>query len=172
MIVSVEVDGQSYLVEIEGESENPRQVILRGRKISIDLGPEWSKQFVKSLLVNGSSYRVEFEYREGGIPKSVWVNGSPSEIRIDFPGKGKLTGQPVSIGVGAHKDKITAPIPGKIAEVRVREGQRVAGGEVLLVLEAMKMENELPSPRDAVVKQILCRKGDNVELEQVLIVLA
>jgi len=172
MIVSVEVDGKSYLVEIEGEADNPKQIILKGHKVNIDLGPDWTKQFVKSLLVNGDSFRVEFEYQEGGIPKSVWVNGIPSDIRIDFPGKGKLTGQAASANLGSYKDKITAPIPGKIAEVRVREGQKVTEGEVLLVLEAMKMENELPSPRDAVVKQILCRVGDNVELEQILIVLA
>lgn len=169
MIVSVDVGGKNYLVEIEGDEESPTQVILKGHKVAINIAPEWGRHYLKSLLVEGLSYRVEFEYNEGGIPKAVWINGIPSNTQIDFPGKGKLTGQTVTVGAGALGDRIIAPIPGKIAEVRAREGQKVAAGEVLLVLEAMKMENELVSPRDAVVEKILCRVGDNVDLEQTLI---
>ena len=169
MIVAVEVSGENYLIEIEGDDEYPKQIILKGHKVNIDVGPEWAKMFVKSLLVSGQSHRVEFEYEEAGIPKSVWVNGVPSRVRIDFPGKGKLTGQTVSVNLGSYDDRIAAPIPGKIAEVRVSEGQKISAGEILIVLEAMKMENDLPSPRDAVVKQILCREGDSVDLEQTLV---
>jgi biotin carboxyl carrier protein len=169
LIVSVEVNGKNYLVEIEGADDSPRQVILKGDKIDIDIDPVWTRQFVKSLLVGGNSYRIEFEYEDSGIPKSVWINGSPAKVKINFPGKGKLTGQRIGATVGVSENKIIAPIPGKIVEVKVSEGQAVRQGEVLIVLEAMKMENELASPRDAVVKQILCQEGDNVDLEQILI---
>ncbi len=169
MIVSVDIGGTSYLVEIEGEDEYPAQVILKGHRVDVDIAREWGKEFVKSLIVGEQSFRVEFEYSENGIPKSVWVNGVPSTVKIDFPGKGKLTDQAITPGVGSLDDRIVAPIPGKISEIRVHEGQRVAAGEVLIILEAMKMENELPSPRDAVVKKVLCREGDNVNLEQTLV---
>ena len=169
MIVSVEVNGKSYLVEIEGADDCPRQVILKGEKVDIDVDPAWTRQYVKSLLVKSNSYRVEFEYEDSGIPKSVWVNGAPSNVKIDFPGKGKLTGQRMGPPVGIMENRIIAPIPGKIVEVKVQEGQKVKQGDVLIVLEAMKMENELASPRHAVVKHILCQEGDNVDLEQTLI---
>jgi biotin carboxyl carrier protein len=169
MRVSIEIGGRRYLVEIEDEGDCPQQVFVDGRKVNIDISPNWAAQFTKSLIVTGRSHRVEFEYEEGGIPKAVWVDGYPSEAVIDFPGKGKIRGSKVTPLVGESRDKVVAPIPGKIVEVRVDEGQRVAEGQVLVVLEAMKMENELCAPRDAVIKQILCREGDNVDLEQVLV---
>jgi len=63
---------------------------------------------------------------------------------------------------------VTAPMPGKILRVLVREGDQVKVGQGLLVLEAMKMENEIPSPRDGVVKRILVKEGDTVDTGQAL----
>ncbi len=169
MRVSVELNGRSYEIEIEDEGDHPTEIIIDGRKTPIDMSPNWIKQFVKSLLVGEQSHTVEFEYEDSGIPKTVWVNGVPADVNIDFPGKGKIHGGKVTTMVGASKDKIIAPIPGKIVEVRVKEGQEVTEGQIMIVLEAMKMENELSAPRDAVVKQILCSEGDNVEMDQILI---
>jgi biotin carboxyl carrier protein len=169
MRVSVELDGRRYLIEIEDEGERPEHVIVDGRKVPIDLSPSWTREFDKSLIVDGRSHRIEFEYGEGGIPKSVWVNGAPAGLTIDFPGKGKIHGGKVTTMMGASKDKVVAPIPGKIVEIRVKEGQNVAEGQILIVLEAMKMENELCATRDSVVKQILCREGENVDLDQTLL---
>jgi len=64
---------------------------------------------------------------------------------------------------------VTAPMPGKILRVLVDEGDGVTVGQGLLVLEAMKMENEIPSPKDGVVKRILVRGGDTVDTGQPLI---
>ncbi len=169
MRVSVELNGRRYLIEIEDEGDRPRQVIVDGRKVQIDISPAWAKEYDKSLIVAGRSHRIEFEYGEGGIPKSVWVDGAPAGLTIDFPGKGKLHGGKVSTMVGASKDKLVAPIPGKIVEIKIKEGQKVTEGQVLIVLEAMKMENELCAHRDAVVKQILCREGENVDLDRTLV---
>ena len=133
------------------------------------MSPTWIKQFVKSLIIGDRSHSVGFDYGEGGIPKTVWIDGIPAEVNIDFPGKGKLHGGRVTTTAGSSKDRVIAPIPGKIVEVRVNEGSNVTEGQILIVLEAMKMENELTAPRDAAIKQILCREGDSVELDQILI---
>ncbi|MDK2783686.1 MAG: glutaconyl-CoA/methylmalonyl-CoA decarboxylase subunit gamma, partial [Thermococcaceae archaeon] len=61
------------------------------------------------------------------------------------------------------------PMPGKVLRILVREGDEVKAGQGLLVLEAMKMENEIPSPRDGVVKKILVKEGDTVDTGQPLI---
>ena len=169
MRVSVEINGTTYEIEIDEDVESPRQVIINGRKVPIDMSPSWMKQFVKSLIIGERSHSVGVDYGEGGIPKTAWINGVPADLNIDFPGKGKLHGGRVTILVGASKDKVIAPIAGKIVEVRVREGAKVTEGQILIVLEAMKMENELTAPRDATIKQILCRDGDSVELDQILI---
>lgn len=62
-------------------------------------------------------------------------------------------------------------MPGKILDIKVSEGQSVKSGQTLLILEAMKMENEIVSPVDAVVKKVSVQKGDMVESNDPLIIL-
>ncbi|USS40946.1 sodium-extruding oxaloacetate decarboxylase subunit alpha [Thermococcus aggregans] len=69
----------------------------------------------------------------------------------------------------AGENVVTAPMPGKVLRILVREGEQVKVGQGLLVLEAMKMENEVPSPKDGVVKKILVKEGDTVDTGQPLI---
>jgi len=74
-----------------------------------------------------------------------------------------------SAPVPAGENVVTAPMPGKVLRILVREGDEVKVGQGLLVLEAMKMENEIPSPKDGVVKKILVKEGDTVDTGQPLI---
>jgi len=64
---------------------------------------------------------------------------------------------------------VSAPMPGKILRILVKEGEQVKTGQGLLVLEAMKMENEIPSPKDGIIKSILIKEGDTVDTGQALI---
>ncbi len=72
---------------------------------------------------------------------------------------------PAPAGEGA----VTAPMPGKILKILVKEGESVKTGQGLLILEAMKMENEIPAPKDGVVKKILIKEGDTVDTGQALL---
>jgi biotin carboxyl carrier protein len=65
--------------------------------------------------------------------------------------------------------EIKAPMPGLVLDLEVEPGQTVSQGDVLLILEAMKMENVLKSPGDGIVKSIAVKKGDAVEKGQILI---
>ncbi|WP_457750853.1 biotin/lipoyl-containing protein, partial [Thermococcus sp.] len=69
----------------------------------------------------------------------------------------------------AGEGVVTAPMPGKILRILVKEGDEVKTGQGLLVLEAMKMENEVSSPKDGIVKRILVTEGDTVDSGQALI---
>ncbi len=69
----------------------------------------------------------------------------------------------------AGEGVVTAPMPGKILRILVKEGEQVKTGQGLLILEAMKMENEIPAPKDGVVKKILVKEGDTVDTGQALI---
>lgn len=64
---------------------------------------------------------------------------------------------------------VKAPMPGLIIHVDVAEGNRVSAGQRLLVLEAMKMENDILADKDGVIKEVHVKKGDNVELGQALV---
>lgn len=81
--------------------------------------------------------------------------------------KEEASAPPVEGGVS-----VKAPMPGSVIEVKVKEGDRVEEGDVLLVLEAMKMENELTASQGGTVAQILVKKGDTVNSGDPLIILS
>ncbi len=66
-------------------------------------------------------------------------------------------------------DQLKAPMPGLIVDVRVSEGQKVMKGDILVILEAMKMENAIKAPAEATIKTICIKKGDSVEKNKLLI---
>lgn len=65
--------------------------------------------------------------------------------------------------------QITSPLPGSVWEIRVEEGQKIKEDEVVMILEAMKMENEIPADFDGTVKKILVEKGQTVKAGDILI---
>jgi len=79
---------------------------------------------------------------------------------------------PVAVAAPAGADeRVLSPMPGNIWQIPVAVGQAVAAGQCLIILEAMKMENEIVAPRAGMVKQILVSKGSTVNTDDVLIVL-
>ena len=64
---------------------------------------------------------------------------------------------------------VKAPLPGSILEIQVKEGESVKAGNVLLILEAMKMENEIVAPIDGVIKSIYVKAGDTVNTNDLLV---
>ena len=69
-------------------------------------------------------------------------------------------------------EAVTAPMPGTVLNVKVTQGQSVKKGDILIILEAMKMENEITAPRDGVVSQIVAAKGAAVDTDAPLVILA
>ena len=121
------------------------------------------------VVVNGREYAVEVEEIGGeGEIKSIETaqmrSAQPSAPAPAPAARERETAQSVSGGV-------TAPMPGKITEVRVNVGENIKKGQILAILEAMKMENEIPSPKDGVVKEIRVNEGDNVNRGDVLFVI-
>ncbi|QLQ14872.1 MAG: biotin/lipoyl-binding protein [Micropruina sp.] len=116
------------------------------------------------VTVNGIPYEIEVEVEE----QEVRPLGS---IVIGSGGPGALT--PVTASVKATSaNAVVAPLSGSVARILVEEGQDIAEGEVLLVLEAMKMETEITAPHAGKVGRILVEKGDAVQGGQGLIELA
>lgn len=68
-------------------------------------------------------------------------------------------------------ENVLAPIPGKVVEITVKPGQSVSEGEIVLILEAMKMENEIYADSDGVVEEIKVKEGDKVAANDVLMVI-
>ena len=121
-----------------------------------------------NIKVNGISYEVEIEEVKDGAPQAAApkiaapkvtpkVAAPKVEAPKTAPAKSK---EAVAAGAGEHS--IDAPMPGKIVKVLVKEGQSIKAGDVLLVLEAMKMQNEIVAPVDGTVKSVSVTAGQTV----------
>ncbi len=141
------------------------------------------------VLVDGVLYRVDFESIHQQPVYSLLVDGKSFESYV-FPGEDSwqvlLRGvlYPVIVedererrlrsaargGVAEHAEfHLRAPMPGLVVSVPVTEGQAVNKGDVLVILESMKMQNELKSPRAGTVTRLRVKPGDSVELKQTLL---
>jgi biotin carboxyl carrier protein len=120
-----------------------------------------------SMLVNSTSYPVEFE--ENGDEVNVLVRGQVS--RVDVADERRLRLRAGSAGFAVEgKQVINAPMPGKVVKVLVKQGDEVKEGQGLVVVEAMKMENELKSPKAGKVVELLAKEGTTVENNAKLVV--
>ena len=109
----------------------------------------------------------------------VNVNGSLYEVEIeemDAPAAGAAAPQapaaPKAPAAPAGGQQIKAPMPGTILDVRVQAGQAIKKGQVLVILEAMKMENEIQAPCDGTVTSVSVKKGDSVETQALICTIA
>jgi len=110
-----------------------------------------------TITVNGVAYDVTVEEKNGGVVSA------PKAVEKSAP----VASAPVASAPQAAAKEgnvaVSAPMPGKILAVKAKEGDSVKAGDVLLVLEAMKMENDIVAPQDGVVASINVRVGDSVE---------
>lgn len=130
------------------------------------------------VTVDGRTYSVEIEELgeiQAKQPMAAVVttpaNPSPAVQGAPAPAREDKAAAVTAPGGGGGVTEI-APMPGSVLEVKVQIGDQVRQGDVLLVLEAMKMENEIVASQDGTVTKILVNKGDNVNIEDPLLVLS
>ena len=172
-------------VDIELEGIRRRVVVRRagdgwiagidGREAAVSVveaGNRWS------MLVDTASYEVSFEPAADG-DVIVHVNGVAVPLTVTEPGPAKSSAKAAQRGrrrsgeadPGSAPRTIVAPMPGRIVKVLVKPEEAVSARQPLVVVEAMKMENELRAPRDGVVAEIRVAEGASVEANAVLVVL-
>jgi biotin carboxyl carrier protein len=110
----------------------------------------------------------------GAVQVEVVAGGWRFELEVEPTGRADLRERATRAGSAArgHSLEVHAMIPGRVVAVAVAAGDTVRIGAPLLVVEAMKMQNEVPSPADAVVARVCVTPGDTVELGDVLVVLS
>lgn len=143
----VEVDGELLIWDLAPISEGHYHVLFKNKSyraevLNIDAA---SKSVV--LKVNGKLFTVNLKSKFDLLLEQMGINNAAAS-KLNY---------------------VKAPMPGLIIELKIKAGDIVKKGDVLLILEAMKMENILKSPGDGVVKEVKVRKGDNVEKGQVLV---
>ena len=107
--------------------------------------------------VNGTEYEITLEVMDGAAPKAAVPQAAPAPVQAAAP--------------AVAGESVTSPMPGNILAINVKEGDTVKAGQVLMTLEAMKMENEIMAGTDGKVLAIHVQKGAAVETGTVLCVI-
>ena len=126
---------------------------IGGKEYNVTVNPKEGKFF--DVTVNGATYEVEAE-------------NAPAAAPVAQPVAAPVQAAPAAAAAPAAKpagagEKLASPLPGVIIEISVKEGQQVKAGQKVAILEAMKMENEIPAPKDGTITDIHVHKGDTLQ---------
>lgn len=125
------------------------------------------------VTLNGKSYEVEVEKGQASVVNVAQapVAEQPVAPAAPAPAAAPVAAQPAPQAANVSGEPIKAPMPGTVLSVKVSPGAFVKRGEVVLILEAMKMENEIFAPRDGTVAQVVTTQGASVNTGDVLLTL-
>ena len=166
MTFDVEVNGRTRTVAVERIAAARYRVVVDGDLREVDVARVGT--FGLSLLLDGDS----------GVTREKHV--APGEVLVRIDGRtvtatlnGRRTGHGAAdSGSGARGEQaVIAPMPGRVVRVLVGAGDTVSARQPVVVVEAMKMENELRSPKDGRVKEIAVESGASVEAGRILVVI-
>jgi biotin carboxyl carrier protein len=164
--VMLERHGEGYRVTINGEAYDfevldAQPGALTLRQVPPDTGAQACGHDVGRLEPQGAPLAVYW----GAEGEVKWLSSGGCSYRLMRPSERRGRGA----AGGAAEDTLRAPMPAQVRAVQVAEGDAVAAGQTLLLLEAMKMEIRLQSPRQARVARLLAQPGATVERDQVLV---
>lgn len=130
---------------------------INGKEYKVAVGEREANNVV--VEVNGVSYNVELEEQAQPVVKPVARPAAPAANAAPAAAPAPAAPAPATTGTGKG---VKSPLPGVILSIKVNVGDAVKKGQTLLVLEAMKMENDIKADADGVVTSILVRQGDSI----------
>jgi biotin carboxyl carrier protein len=161
MVYEVTVNGKPHRLELE-KAGGAWQCRLDGCEIAVDAVV--TRRDVMSILVNGQSYEVKREQTATDL--HMWVGSTRYGVELRDPRSLRTNRDGAADEKGPKK--LVAPMPGRVVRVLVAEKDEVEAGQGIVVVEAMKMQNEIKSPKKGTVKKILAVTGANVNAGDVL----
>ena len=169
MTFDIEINGRVRAVSVERAAAGRYRVVVDGRAHLVDAARIGDLGL--SLLLDGNGASREIQLSQGSAPGEMLVrlDGRSVTALVD----GRRTGRASSDG-GTHargEQSVVAPMPGRVVRLLVERGDEVAARQGVVVVEAMKMENELRSPKAGRVKEVAVAAGASVDAGRVLIVI-
>ncbi len=160
------VDDETHEISVEATG----QIRVDGVDVTADM-QRIGNLDLYSLLVDNVSHEVYVEPANGNQPNvyGVLVAGARYLVKVQDERSRRLAQADRSLKPPAGELMIKAPIPGLVVKVGVAAGEVVEEGDSLVILEAMKMENELRAPREGTVHEVRVAPGDQVALGQLLV---
>ena len=156
---------QDYSIEIEEVGKSLYRVAVEGNEFLVDGKKTGRTNY--SLIVDNRSFEIEVDNTEDEY--RVLVDGRNYHIHLVDERRMLVGGGQSGIQLQGRQ-KVSVPMPGKVIAVLVSEGDKVEKGQGLVIVEAMKMENEVHSPIAGEVKEIKVKPGDTVEGGAVLVI--
>jgi biotin carboxyl carrier protein len=161
MLYEVTINGRNYHLDLHRTSER-WECRLDGAEI--DLDAVLTRPDVLSILIGGKAYEVKRERTESDLHLAVGSVRYTAELRDPR----SLRSRRRSGGDSKGPRKLLAPMPGKVVRVLARERSAVEAGQGVLVVEAMKMQNEIKSPKKGTIQKIVAGEGAAVNAGDVL----
>ena len=156
MTYDVVVDGKIHHLELT-RGDNTWQCTVDNQEVEVDAA--LTARDVLSVLVGGKAYEVK---RERSLQGDLHLVIGSARYAVDVQDPRSLRTRRSAGGAEMGPQKVTAPMPGKIVRVMVAEKDEVKAGQGIIVMEAMKMQNELKSPKEGRVQKILTSEGSTV----------
>ena len=163
MTYDVTVDGKPHQLEIE-KAEDGWLCRLDGLEIKVDA--VITRRDVLSILVDGKSYEIKREQTATDL--HMWVGSTRYGVEVRDPRSLRSRRDGAADEKGPRK--VVAPMPGRIVRLLVSEGVAVESGQGIVVVEAMKMQNEIKSPKKGVVLKLAVVEGAAVNAGDVLVI--
>jgi acetyl/propionyl-CoA carboxylase alpha subunit len=160
MTYDITIDGKNYRLDLT-RSEGRWSCRLDGREVEVDA--VLARPDVLSLRIGNQAYEVKCERVGGDL--HLWVGSERFAAEVRDPRS--LRGR-VRVVDDHGPRKLTAPMPGKIVRILVSQGDQVEAGAGVLVVEAMKMQNEIKAPKKGTIQKILVSEGAAVNAGDVL----
>ncbi len=166
MKLEVQIGGRRREVEVAREGSRLR-VRLDGCELAADAVEVATGTY--SILLDGQSFEVRVQPEPGGgLHVQTYGEEFPVVVHDPRVWRGKRGGMLEAEG----RQQVSAPMPGKVVRVLVAVGDKVEAGQGLLVVEAMKMQNEIRAPKSGTVERILVAEGQNVTSGHTLAIVA
>jgi biotin carboxyl carrier protein len=165
MVYDVTIDHNNYRLELE-RAKKSWHCRLNGREVQMDA--VLTQPDVLSVLIEGKAYEIKRERTPTDL--HYWVG--PVRYAAEVRDPRSLRGRKGAGSDDAGPRKLVAPMPGKVVRLLVAEKDAVEAGQGILVVEAMKMQNEIKSPKKGTVQKIVVMEGASVNPADVLAIIA
>ena len=159
------VDDQEFVIEVGHEN----QIIVNDEPYEIDF-QQMPDSGVTSLIIGNHSLEAVVEEKDGAW--QVLIRGDLYDVAVEDERSRRLASARGDLASADGEVAVRSPMPGIVIAVSVSEGQQINKGDKVIILESMKMENELRAPRDGIISHVRVEAGANVEKDQVLIVIS
>ncbi len=165
----MEIHIGNRVAEMQLVSKEENKVVLNidGKEFVVDV--VMAENGAYSILHNGQSYNAQIIRQDNG--KKYQVNTYSSSFNVEIIDTQAKYLQMRKKALDAPEDKIASPMSGKVISIPVKEGEEVKADDILIVVEAMKMQNNYKASSNGKVKEILVKEGDTIDGGQVLITL-